>query len=166
MDCLKSLKSGQMTTILTLKIGETALMAMPALMAFIPMIMGTAGNAGGQASVLIIRNMAIGDVCPKDILKVLWREMRIGILCGIALGIVNSIRVYFFSDKNPLLVLTLTLTLMGVVVFAKSLGCLLPVLAKKIKLDPTVMATPLLTTIADASSLLLFFVVASWLMGI
>ncbi|MCL2056696.1 MAG: magnesium transporter [Oscillospiraceae bacterium] len=139
---------------------EHALTVLPALMFFVPMLMDTAGNAGAQTSTLIIRGMAVGEIQIRDVLKVLWREIRVGVLCGLALGVVNLVRVYLMNGQNPLLSLTITLTVIVTVVIAKACGCLLPILAKKIKIDPTVMAAPIITTIADASALILYFWIA------
>jgi magnesium transporter len=145
---------------------EDALAALPALMFFVPMLMDTGGNAGAQTSALIIRGMAVGEINLKDIIKVIWREIRVGVLCGCALGLVNYIRVFIMNGRNPLLSLTVTLALIVTVIISKTLGCILPMAAKRIGIDPTVMAAPLITTIADAASLVFYFVIAKALMGI
>ncbi|MDR1353575.1 MAG: magnesium transporter [Treponema sp.] len=139
---------------------EDALALLPALVAFIPMLMDTGGNAGAQASALVIRGMALGDIRLKDILRVLWREIRIAALCGIALGVVNFIRIYFMNGKNAVLAFTVTLTLFATVLTAKSVGCILPMVAKKLKVDPAIMAAPLITTIVDGVSLVIYFSIA------
>jgi magnesium transporter len=145
---------------------EEAIMLVPALAIFIPMLMDTGGNAGSQTSALIIRGMAVGDIQLKDVTKVLWREIRVGVICGLALGAVNFVRVYIMNGQNPMLSLTITLSLIITVIISKSVGCLLPMGAKKVGIDPTVMASPMITTIADASALLFYFYIATVLMGI
>ncbi|GHV73101.1 magnesium transporter MgtE [Spirochaetia bacterium] len=139
---------------------ENALAALPLLIAFIPMLMDTGGNAGSQSSTLIIRGMALGEVNFKDIAVVLWREIRIGFLCGIILGIINFIRIYITNGKNSLLALTVTVSVLLTLIMAKSLGCLLPMAAKKLRVDPAIMAAPLITTIVDAASLVVYFSIA------
>ena len=145
---------------------EDALASAVALVAFIPMLMNTSGNAGSQTSVLVIRGMALGEIQIKDILRVLWREVRVGVICGIILGAVNFIRVYFTGERDPLLSLTVTLALIITVVLAKSVGAILPIAAKKVRIDPTVMAAPLLTTIVDATALMIYFSIARVIMKI
>jgi magnesium transporter len=145
---------------------EDAIAVVPALMFFVPMIMDTAGNAGSQISALVIRGMAVGEIQLKDVLKVLWREIRVGVLCGAALGLVNFARVYIMNGRDPLLSLTVSLTLIITVVMSKTVGCLLPLAAKKVRIDPTVMASPLITTIADASALIFYFSIAKVIMRI
>jgi magnesium transporter len=139
---------------------EDALALLPTLVVFIPMLMDTGGNAGAQSSTLIIRGMAVGEIRLRDILKVLWREVRIGTLCGLALGVVNMARIYFMNGHNILLSFTVTASLFATVLMAKSAGCLLPMLAKKLRIDPAIMAAPLITTIVDASSLVIYFSMA------
>ncbi|MFP3043838.1 magnesium transporter [Treponema primitia] len=139
---------------------EDALAVLPVLIAFIPMLMDTGGNAGSQSSTLIIRGMALGEVGFKDIAVVLWREVRIGFLCGIILGFINFIRIYLTNGRNSLLAVTVTLSLMLTLMIAKSLGCFLPMVAKKLKVDPAIMAAPLITTIVDGASLWIYFVIA------
>ncbi|WP_010257888.1 magnesium transporter [Treponema primitia] len=139
---------------------EDALAVLPVLIAFIPMLMDTGGNAGSQSSTLIIRGMALGEVGFKDIAVVLWREIRIGFLCGFILGFINFIRIYLTNGKNSLLAVTVTLSLMLTLMIAKSLGCFLPMVAKKLKVDPAIMAAPLITTIVDGASLWIYFVIA------
>jgi magnesium transporter len=139
---------------------EDALAALPVLVAFIPMLMDTGGNAGAQASVLIIRGMALEEIHFKDLFRVIWREIRIGAICGLGLGAVNFARIYFMNGHNPALAFAVTISLFATVLMAKSIGCALPLLAKKIRLDPAIMAAPLITTIVDAASLLIYFSVA------
>jgi magnesium transporter len=139
---------------------EDALVILPALVAFIPMLMDTGGNAGAQSSALIIRGMALGEIRLTDILRVLWREIRIAALCGAALGAVNFVRIYFMSGKNAVLALTVTLSLFATVLTAKSVGCILPMFAKILRVDPAIMAAPLITTIVDGASLIIYFSIA------
>ncbi|MDR2178582.1 MAG: magnesium transporter [Treponema sp.] len=136
---------------------ESSLAVLPVLVAFIPMLMNTGGNAGSQSSTLIIRGMAVGEIALADIIKVIWKEIRIGTLCGIALGLVNFIRIYLMNGKNLLLSAAVTFSLFCTVLMAKSVGCMLPMLAKKLNIDPAIMAAPLLTTIVDGASLVMYF---------
>jgi magnesium transporter len=139
---------------------EARMVALPLLMVFIPLLMDTGGNAGSQASTLIIRGMAVGEIKPTDILQILWKETRIAMLMGIGLGIVNFLWVFLVYGHNLLLSFTVTVTLFVTLLIAKILGCILPIAAKKIRIDPAVMATPLITTVCDALSLFLYFNIA------
>ena len=145
---------------------EDGLSVLPALIAFIPMLMGTGGNAGAQSSTLIIRGMAVGEVHLKDVISVVWKEIRVGALCGLALGTVNFIRVYLMNEHNPMLSLVVTLALFCTILIAKTIGGLLPILAKKMKIDPAIMAAPLITTTVDATSLIVYFSIAKAILGI
>jgi magnesium transporter len=145
---------------------EDALSVLPILVAFIPMLMDTGGNAGSQASTLIIRGMALGEIELKDIIRVLWKEIRIGTFCGIGLGAVNFLRVYFMNGRNAALAFMVSLSLFATVLMAKSVGCVLPMIAKKLRLDPAIMAAPIITTIIDGASLLVYFSVAKVMFGI
>jgi magnesium transporter len=139
---------------------EEAISILPVLVAFIPILMGTGGNAGSQASTLIIRGMAVGEIQMGDVLQVLWREIRIAVICGLGLSVVNFIRIYLMNDKDLVLAVTVTLSLFATLIIAKSVGGLLPIIARKCKLDPAVMAAPLITTIVDCAALLVYFSVA------
>jgi magnesium transporter len=139
---------------------EDALALLPALVVFIPMLMDTGGNAGSQTSTLIIRGMALGEIRFRDMLRVLSRELCIGLLCGLGLGLVNFVRVYFMYGKSSFMSLTVTLSLLITVVIAKSIGCVFPMIAKKLKVDPAIMAAPLITTIVDGASLVVYFSIA------
>ncbi|MBQ2934152.1 MAG: magnesium transporter [Clostridia bacterium] len=141
-----------------------------ALVAFIPMLMGTGGNAGSQTSVSVIRALSLGDIEFKDILRVIWKELRVSVIVGIVLGIVNFIKLYlvdflwlhtFDTGAEIVEMATICLTLIFVIVVAKILGAALPIIAKKCGLDPAVMASPLVTTILDAVSLLIYFGIAA-----
>ena len=141
-----------------------------ALVAFIPMLMGTGGNAGSQTSVSVIRALSLGDIEFKDILRVIWKELRVSVIVGVVLGIVNFIKLYlvdylwlhtFDTGTEIVEMATICLTLICVIIVAKMLGAALPIIAKKIGLDPAVMASPLVTTILDAVSLLIYFGIAA-----
>ncbi len=138
---------------------EEAFAAVPVLVAFIPMLMGTGGNCGSQSSTLIIRGLAMDEIRLKDYFKALWKEFRVSIVVGIILAIANGIRICM-QYQDPKLALVVGLTIIGVVMLSKALGCSLPMLAKKLKLDPAIMAAPLITTIVDTCSVLLFFQIA------
>lgn len=144
---------------------ENAFAAVPLLVAFIPMIMGTGGNCGSQSSTLIIRGLATDEINLKDIFKVLWKEIRVSVIVGIVLAIVNGIRI-MIQYKDLQLAIVIGLTLIGTVTLAKMLGCLLPLLAKKLKLDPAIMAAPLITTLVDIFSILVYFQIATAIMGL
>ena len=139
---------------------ENSLAVLPILVAFIPMLMDTGGNAGSQSSTLIIRGMALGEIQLRDIGKVLWREVRIAFICGLALGAVNLVRIYIMNGHNMVLAVTVTVSMLATILMAKSAGCILPMLAKKLRVDPAIMAAPLITTIVDAGSLVIYFSIA------
>ena len=144
---------------------ENAFAAVPLLVSFIPMLMDTGGNCGSQASTMVIRALATDELEPKDIFKALWKEARIGVLCGLTLGVVNGLRIYIqYGDGGIALVIAITLFITAVL--SKSLGCILPMLAKACKLDPAYMASPLITTIVDAGSLAIYFNIALVLLNI
>ncbi|MBR2380887.1 MAG: magnesium transporter [Clostridia bacterium] len=146
---------------------ESKLAAVPVLIAFIPMLMGTGGNSGGQSSVTIIRGLAVGEIEKGDIWKIIWKETRVALLCGIVLSVCNFVKIIlvdnmlFHNDVSIEANLVVSLTLIATVIVAKIVGCALPVAAKKIGLDPAVMASPFITTIVDAVSLLIYFAIAS-----
>lgn len=144
---------------------EEAFAAVPILVAFIPMLMGTGGNCGSQASTLIIRGLATEEIKPSDILKVIFKEIRVALVIGITLAIVNGIRV-IIQYNDYMLAIVLGITLICTVIVAKLLGCTLPVLAKKLKLDPAIMAAPIISTIVDTLSVLIYFAIAMALMNI
>ena len=144
---------------------EVTFSAIPLLVSFIPMLMDTGGNCGSQASTMVIRALATDEIEPKDVLKVWWKEARIGIMCGVTLGLVNGIRIFIqYHDLGIAIVIACTLCLTAVL--AKSLGCFLPLLAKAIHLDPAYMASPLITTITDACSLAIYFNIALMILNI
>ncbi|MDR2421329.1 MAG: magnesium transporter [Oscillospiraceae bacterium] len=143
---------------------EESLATIPALVAFIPMLMDTGGNAGAQSSTLVIRGMALEEVETSDVLRVLWKELRVALLCGTALAAVNFARIVVMGG-DVILSITVSLSLLSTVMLAKTVGCILPIGAKKLKLDPAVMASPVITTLVDAGALLLFFAMAKALLG-
>ncbi|NLO48182.1 MAG: magnesium transporter [Clostridiales bacterium] len=145
---------------------ESALQSVMVLASFIPMIMDTGGNAGSQSSTLIIRGLALGDMRTNDILKVLWKELRVSCIVGLTLSSVNFIRIYLIEKTGLLVSVTVCFTLLLTVMLAKVVGGILPIMAKKIKLDPAIMAGPLITTIVDAVALTIYFTTAAWLLGI
>ncbi len=152
---------------------ESALAVLPILTAFIPMLMGTGGNAGSQASVTVIRGISLGQVEFRDFFRVLWKECRVSLLCGIVLGVAAVGKVMLvdnFLMKNPevtiFVALVVGITLFATIVSAKIIGCALPLLAKKIGLDPAVMASPLITTLIDTVSLLVYFYFATVILNI
>ena len=144
---------------------EGALASVIVLSSFIPMITGSGGNAGSQASVSVIRSLSLGEIEFKSIFKVLWKELRVSVLCGITLAIVNFAKLMIFDlrgDPNAFwIALVVSLTLVGTIMMSKIVGSALPMLASKIGFDPAVMANPLITTVCDSLSLLIYFAVAT-----
>lgn len=154
---------------------ELQLTTYAALIVFIPMLMGTGGNSGSQASVTVIRALSLGDIEFSDIWQVIWKELRVSAICGLVLGVINFVKLYLidylllnnFDAKVAIYeMLVVCLTLFFVVVVAKIIGCTLPIVAKRLGFDPAVMASPLVTTILDAFSLLIYFTVASLVLNI
>ena len=145
---------------------ETLLSGAVVLTAFIPMLMDSAGNSGSQTSVTVIRNMALGEVELSDWLRVLFKELRVAVLSGLALAVVNFLRMMIFTSAGTMVSLTVSVTLLCTVVIAMAVGCLLPMGAKRLGLDPAVMASPMITTIVDACSLLIYFMIASAMLGL
>ena len=144
---------------------ENAFAAVPLLVAFIPMLMDTGGNCGSQSSTLIIRGLATDELEVKDVFKILWKEIRIAVIVGLTLAAINGLRI-FVQYKSLQLACTVGLSITVTVILSKSIGCLLPLLAKKLKLDPAIMAAPLITTIVDILSVLVYFNIATAIMGI
>lgn len=144
---------------------ENAFAVVPLLVAFIPMIMGTTGNCGSQTSTLIIRGMSNDEVMLKDYLKAIWKEFRVAISVALMLGVANGIRI-LVQYQDVKLAVVVALSLLGTVILANFLGCTLPMLAKKLKIDPAIMATPVITTISDMCSVLIFFKIATVVMGL
>ena len=154
-----------------LTIFEDALSA--ALVLFVPMIMGTGGNSGGQSSVTVIRSLSLGEIEFKDILKVMYKELTVGLMAGLAVGAATFLKVVLIDrfllgnpDVSVLVALAVAVSLALTIIFAKLIGAALPILAKKLKLDPAVMASPFITTLVDAASLLIYFFVAAELFAL
>lgn len=145
---------------------EDALAAQVALTAFIPMLMDTGGNAGSQASVTIIRGLSLGEIDLGDIMMIIWKELRVSLLCGGTLAAVNFVKMMLIDNVTVPIAAVVCITLVFAVMIAKMVGCTLPILAKKIGFDPAVMASPFITTIVDALALLIYFRAASIILGI
>jgi len=145
---------------------EDALARYVVLTAYIPMLMDTGGNSGGQASATIIRALSLDEIEFKDILKVVWKESRVALMCGGTLAVCNFAKLLFFDRLTVEVSLTICFTLVVTVFFAKLIGCTLPIIAKKIGFDPAVMASPFITTIVDAISLLVYFKFATMILHI
>lgn len=145
---------------------ENLLAVYVVLTAYIPMLMNTGGNAGAQASTLVIRSLVLEEITFSDIFKVIWKEMRVSLVVGVILAGVNFLRIYFIEKLQIEIALTISLTLVITIMAAKMLGGILPIIAKKLKLDPTIMASPIITTIVDALALTIYFLFATWLLGL
>jgi magnesium transporter len=148
--------------------------ALPAvLVLFVPMLMGTSGNSGGQSSVTVIRSLSHMEIEFSDLWRVFWKEFRVGVLCGLTLGVATFVKVELVerlllgnSDVTLIVALTVSLSLTVTIILAKVVGAILPILAKRIKLDPAVMASPLITTVVDALSLVVYFYIAQSILGL
>lgn len=145
---------------------EAAFAALPLLVTFIPMLTDTGGNAGSQSSTLIIRGLAVNELSLRDLPKVLWKELRVSLLVGVVLSAVNFVRLALTYPGNELIALTVAVTMLFTVMLAKTIGGVLPLLAKALHMDPAIMASPLITTIVDAASLVIYFSVAQALLPI
>lgn len=152
---------------------EDKLSALIVLTSFVPMLTGTSGNSGGQASAVIIRALSLKEINFKDIFKVIWKEFRVGVLCGITLATVNFVKIWFvdrillgMSAITIQVDLVISLTLIIEIIFAKMVGCVFPILAEKMKLDPAVISSPFITTVMDALSLLIYFWLATMILHI
>lgn len=145
---------------------QEALSACTVLTVFMPMLMGMGGNAGGQTSATIIRGLSLGEIENQDILRVVWKESKVAFLCGVTLTLTNFAKLMWFNRVGLMVSLVVCLTLVIVIFMAKIIGCLLPILAKKLGVDPAVMANPFITTILDSLSLLVYFQMASRILGI
>ena len=144
---------------------ENAFSAIPLLVTFVPMLMDTGGNSGSQASTMAIRGMAIGDIDVADAPKVIWKELRVGMICGLVLAVANFIQLMIRFPGNTMICLTVVLSVFCTVIIAKSIGCMLPMLARAIHLDPALVASPMLTTVVDACSLMIYFQFATHILG-
>ncbi|MCI6674474.1 MAG: magnesium transporter [Spirochaetaceae bacterium] len=146
---------------------ESAFVLIPILVSFVPMLTDTGGNAGSQASTMIIRGLALGELTPHDWFRIVWKEIRVAVICGTILATVNFARIMLtYRNVQVTVALTVSLTMVCTVCMAKVLGATLPLVAKKLHLDPALMASPMLTTIVDALTLIIYFTVAKELLGI
>ena len=145
---------------------DDAIATIPLLVSFIPMLMDTGGNSGSQSSTLIIRGIALDDIHFSDIFKVMFKEFRISIVAGAVLALANGIRIYLMYDRDIMLTIVVCLSLLATVIIAKLIGCVLPLLAQKVHLDPAIMASPLITTLVDACSIIIYFLFATHLLNI
>ena len=132
-----------------------------ALVACIPMLMDTGGNCGAQASTLAIRGLALGEIELKDIGRILWKEIRVALMLGVVLALINFLRIWFFTPYDKDVAFVVSMAMFFTIIIAKSIGCTLPLLAKAIHLDPALMASPLITTMVDAASLFILFTIAT-----
>lgn len=144
---------------------EDAFAAIPLLVSFIPMLMDTGGNCGSQSATLIIRGLALNEIIFRDIFRVMFREFRISLICGSVLAVTNGIRILLMYH-SPQLALVIALSLVATVIIAKLIGCMLPLFAQKLNLDPAIMASPLITTLVDTFSILIYFNVATMLFNL
>lgn len=140
---------------------EEAMSVMPVLITFIPMLMGTSGNCGSQSSTMVIRGLAVGEIEFRDFFRVIFKEIRVAFVVGILLAVVNGVRIYLMYDKDVMLAFALGITMIAVVAMAKCIGCTLPLLAKKIGVDPAIMAAPLISTIMDTCTILMYFTIVT-----
>ena len=145
---------------------ENVLQTIVILASFIPMLMDTGGNAGSQSSSLIIRGLALGEIGIKDAFKVLWKEFRVSIVVGVTLAFVNFLRIFYLEKVDFAIAITVCVTTLLTVVLAKVVGGLLPIAAKMLKVDPAIMAGPLITTIVDTFALIIYFSIATLLLGL
>lgn len=150
---------------------QSAIAAVPLLVAFIPTIMDTGGNCGSQSSTLIIRGLALDEIKLSDLFKAIWKEIRVSFMIGTVLAIITGIRIFLqydgiHNDQSIKIAFIVGVTLMATAMIAEIMGCVLPMLAKKLKLDPAIMASPLITTVVDLCSMLVFFSIATTVMGL
>ena len=141
---------------------ESALAVMPQLASFVPMLTGTGGNCGSQSSTLVIRGLAVGEIEFRDLFKVIWKEVRIAVCISLILSVVNGIRIMLMGQGDATMAFTIGLTMACTVIIAKVVGCTLPLIAKKIGLDPAIMATPLISTLVDISTISVYFAIVSY----
>ncbi len=145
---------------------ENSLVACSALLAYIPMLMDAGGNSGSQTSVTVIRGLSLQELEFGDLLRVMWKEFRVAILCGVTMSAVTFLKILLLDREDLLVALSAALALLFTVMVAKLVGCMFPMLAKKVGFDPAVMASPFITTIVDVLSLLIYFLLASMLLGL
>jgi len=132
------------------------------LAAYYPMLMNTGGNCGSQASTMVIRGMALGEIEWRDIFRVQWKELRVGFVCALVLSVVNFLRILIFEPAGATIAFVVSISLFATVILSKFIGCTMPLLAKKVRLDPALMATPLITTLVDLSTISVYFAIASY----
>ena len=140
---------------------EASLSKVIQLVTYMPMLMGTGGNTGSQAATLIIRGLATGEVDTDDWLKVLWKEFRIGIIIGVILSFVNFFRVCWLDGGGVMIALTVCAAMLAIVIFAKLIGCMIPLIVKRLNLDPALIANPAISSVSDAVALTIYFAMAS-----
>ena len=145
---------------------EAKLSEIICLVAYMPMLMGTGGNTGSQAATLIIRGLAMDEVEPSDALRILWKEVRIGAVIGLILSAFNFVRVCWFDGNGPMIALTVCCAMLFIVIFAKILGSMIPLLVKKVNLDPALIANPAISSISDAVALSIYFAMAAIFLGL
>ena len=144
---------------------DHAFEALPILVSFIPMLMDTGGNCGSQSSTLIIRGLAVDELRNSDILEIIWKEFRVSLIVSAILSVANGVRIFLLYKDLPLAI-AVSLSLIGTVIIAKLVGAILPILAKKLKFDPAVMASPVITTVVDTFSIIIYFNIASAILHI
>ncbi|MDO4481759.1 MAG: magnesium transporter [Bacillota bacterium] len=137
-----------------------------ALVAYMPLLMGTGGNTGTQSATLVIRGMSLGEIELRDVGKVIWKELRISMVLGAVLALINFAKIVLIDRQEPLIALTVSISILIVVIFAKLIGGLLPMAAKKLKIDPALMATPMISSITDMVSVIIYLLLATLIMGI
>jgi magnesium transporter len=143
---------------------ESAFTSLPILVSFLPMLMNTGGNSGSQASALVIRGLATGDLNLTDYVKVLWKEFRVAIICAVVLAIANGVRIYV-QYGNLKISLIVSLSLICTVIASKLVGCSLPMLSKRIGVDPALISSPFISTLVDSMSVFVYFNIALAIMG-
>ena len=140
---------------------EAAIAVMPQLTGFVPMLTGTGGNCGSQSSSLVIRGLAVGEIEFRDLFKVIWKEIRVAVCVSLILAVLNGLRIMVMGQGDVLMALTIGVTMACTVIIAKVVGCSLPLLAKKVGLGPAIMATPLISTLVDISTISVYFAIVS-----
>ena len=155
-----------MITVEIIKYYEDGLSKVFSLMAYMPMLMGTGGNSGSQSATLIIRGMALNQIQLKDAGKVFWKEFRTSFIIGFSLSAMNFVKICLFDGQGPLIAFTVCLSMLAIIIAAKAIGSMLPMLAKKVSIDPALMANPMISSIIDMISVLTYFVMASFILGI
>lgn len=140
---------------------ESALAVMPQLAGFIPMLTGTGGNCGSQSSTLVIRGLAVGEIEFADVIKVIWKEVRIAVCISVVLSVVNGVRIMLMGQGDATMAFTIGATMACTIIIAKVVGCTLPLIAEKVGLDPAIMATPLISTLVDISTISVYFAIVS-----